>query len=198
MKSERRHELQHNLLADWLATWAERLKPYQNIVLSAVLLAVVALAGYVLWSRESASRTTQAWDELNAAVDSRDPTALAKVIEDHPDTGVADLAALVSADERLAEGCRQLFVSKATAQNELNKAIELYSLVRGHYGLPAQQERATFGLARAKEAKGDASDIDEAMKLYEEVAKQPNGAFAAAAAQRLEDLKRPATKELYD
>jgi hypothetical protein len=169
------------------------------MVLAAVALVVVGLAVYAWWSRESAKLTTRAWDEFNTALESANPAALAKVIEDLPGTTVADMAATVSADLHLGLGCHELFVNKATAQEDLTKAIELYSSVREHSRLPSLLERATFGLARAKEAKGDAANIDQAMKLYEEVAVNwPNGAFAAAASQRLEDLKRPATKELYD
>ena len=199
MKSERRHELQHNLLADWLAKSAERIKPYQNIILATVLLVVVAVAGYVLWSKESAARTTQAWDELSTAMQSRDPAKLANVIADHPDTTVADMAAAVSADDHLAEGCRQLFVNKATAQRDLTKAIELFDAVRQHSRESMLLERATFGLARAKEAKGDATDIDEAMQLYEEVANRSGeGRYAAAATQRSRRPQAAGHQGMYD
>jgi hypothetical protein len=198
MKSERRHELQHNILLDWLTTSGEAIKPYQNIILSAATLVLVALAAYSWWSREAAQRTTVAWDELNTAVDSNDPTALPKVIDDRPGTTVADMAAVVLADKHLAYGCDQLFVNKAVAQQELSKAIELYSSVRERSRVASLQDRATFGLARAKESRGEATDLEQALSLYDEVAKWPNGAYAEAARQRADDLKRPATKALYD
>lgn len=199
MKSERRHELQHNMLADWLAQTAESLKPYQNIILAGAVLVLVLVAVYTWWSHESEALTRHAWDEFNTALESGNPTALAKVTEDLPGTPVADLAAVVSADYHLGEGCRELFSNKATAQQELTKAIELYNTIRDRSRVPSLLERATFGLARAKESKGDATNIEQAMQRYEEVvAKWPNGAYAAAAGQRLEDLKKPATKELYD
>ncbi len=137
MKSERRHELQHNVLADWLANTAETLKPYQNLILAVATVAVIGVAVYTWWSREAASRTAQSWDELSAALESGKPEDLAKVIENHPGTIIADMAALVSADAHLAQGCNALFVNKAEAQNELNKAIESYTLVRQHSHVPA-------------------------------------------------------------
>ena len=198
MKSERRHELQHNVLADWLASWFEVLKPYQNMIFAAATLLIVLVAAYAWWSRDMAERTTAAWDELNTAIDSGNPTLMTKVKDDRPGTTVADMAAVVEGDEHLAAGCDQLFVNKATAQQELAKAIELYSLVREHCQLPSLHERATYGLARAKEAKGDAEGLGQALQFYEEVAKLPNGAYVAAARQRADDLKRTATKQLYD
>ena len=51
MKSERRHELQHNVLADWLAKSAETIKPYQNMVFWAVAVGAGGSGGYAWWSR---------------------------------------------------------------------------------------------------------------------------------------------------
>lgn len=196
MKSERRHELQHNELAEWLAKSVETIKPYQNILLTALAAVLIAVLGYTWWSRESAAQATQAWDELNAVIESGNVTKLAQVIDDYPDTNVAYTAAVVLADSHLGEGCARLFISKAPAQDELSKAIKRYDSVRQQCQTPSLLERATFGLARAKEAKGD---LGPAEKLYEEIAaKWPGGAYSAAASQRLADLKRPATKRLYD
>ena len=196
MKSERRHELQHNTLADWLVNSAETIKPYQNMLFAALVVIVIAVAGYTWWSRESARQTTQAWDALNSVLEGGNVTKLAQVIEDYPNTTVADMAAVVLADYRLGAGCDQLFTNKATAQDDLNRATSLYELVRQESRLPSLQERATFGLARVKEANGD---LERAEQLYDEVAtKWPDGAFAAEASRRVADLKRPATKIFYD
>ena len=43
MKSERRHELQHNELAEWLAKSAQAIKPYQNIIFAAVVLVLIGV-----------------------------------------------------------------------------------------------------------------------------------------------------------
>jgi predicted negative regulator of RcsB-dependent stress response len=199
MKSERRHELQHNALADWLAKSAESIKPYQNLLFAAVVVVLVAAVGYTLWSRESAAQTTRAWDEVNTAVESGNPPQLVKVIENYPNSNVAHMAAVVLADFYLAEGCDRLFTNKATAQQELTKAIELYQAILEQSRVPTLLERATFGLARARESKGTVDEIKQAEKLYEEVAANwPNGAYTAAATQRRKDLERPATKVLYD
>ena len=108
------------------------------------------------------------------------------MIDDYPHTNVAHMAAVVLADTYLGDGCNQLFTNKIKGQHELAKAIELYQLVREESRVPSLLERATFGLARAKESQGDAEHIKQAEQLYEDVAtKWPNGAFAAAASQRL-------------
>lgn len=196
MKSERRHELQHNALADWLTKVVVVIKPYQNMISISVAVVLVAMLGYTWWSRQLSDQTTQAWDEMNAVIESGNMPKLATVIEGYPDTNVAQMAAVVLADSYLAQGCNRLFVNKATAQDELGKAIKLYESVREECRLPMLVERATFGLARAKEAKGD---LPSAERFYEEVVtKWPKGAFGAAASQRAIDLKRPAIQRWYD
>jgi hypothetical protein len=199
MKSERRHELQHNELAEWLVKSAQTIKPYQNIAFTAVMVVLIGVIAYAVWSRVSAAQTAQAWDALNAALNSTNPDKLTQVVDDYPHTTVAHMAGLVLADYALADGCNQLFINKIKGKHELSKAVELYQTVREESREPSLLERAPFGLARAKESLGDAEHIKQAEQLYEEVAaKTPSGAFTAAAAQRLADLKRPATKSLYD
>ena len=196
MKSEERHRLQQNQLADWIGKSITTIKPYQNSILIAVLLVVVGMVAYTVWSRVSATENTEAWDELNAALESGNMAKLAKVREDRPNTHAAHVAAVVEADYNLADGCNRLFSSKAVANQELAKAIELYRMILDQSRNSPLLQRATFGLARAREAKGD---LERAMTLYQEVStKWPDGAFAVAAARRLDDLKRPATQRLYD
>ncbi len=196
MKSERRHELQHNELAEWLVQTGRNIQPYQNIVLAVAVAILVAVAGYKLWARQSAATDAEAWNMFNMAIDRGDLPALADVMAKYPNSVVGNTAAVVLGDSHLAGGCARLFVNKASAREELNRAADLYKAVREQCQTPSLLERATFGLARATEAKGD---LPAAEKLYQEVGeKWPNGAYAAAAAGRLADLKRPATKLFYD
>lgn len=196
MKSERRHELQHNELAEWLAKTFLVIKPYQNMIFLAVVLSMALAVGYMLWARMSSAQTAKAWDAVSTAIDSGAILNLAGVIEEYPNTSAAQMAAVVLADYYLGDGCNQLFSNKANGQDLLNKAIRLYDSVLEQNSYPSIVERATYGLARAKEAKGE---LEPAEKLYAEVATQwPEGTYAEAASRRLADLKRPATKELYD
>jgi len=196
MKSERRHELQHNTLADGIIKTAELLKPYQNMIMGGVIVVLLIIVGYTWWARESEAQATQAWDELNAVVDSGNMPKLTGVIDNYPGTNVAHMAAVVLADYHLGEGCNRLFTSKATGQDELSKAVRFYEMVLQECRTPSLVERATFGLARAKESKGE---LAEAERLYNEVSTRwPQGAFSVAASERLSDLKKPATKTMYD
>ena len=45
MKSERRHELQTNALADWIGEAIERIRPYQTTLLGVALLVMLLIGG---------------------------------------------------------------------------------------------------------------------------------------------------------
>jgi len=132
---------------------------------------------------------------MHLALAQGDLDKLSRIMEEYPGTTVAYWAAAAAADYRLMRGCNLLFVDKALAQQELNKAVELYSdLERGR--VPELVERAKFGLARAKEAK---RELEEAVEYYEDLAQNAKtAALAAAARERLAELNRPEIKRVYD
>ena len=57
-------------------------------------------------------------------------------MDEYPNTNVADVAAVVSADFRLAEGCDRLFHDKAIAEQQLSQAIESYGKELDQGGRP--------------------------------------------------------------
>ena len=145
MKSERRHELQHNELAEWLFKTGEQLKPFQNLILAGVAILVVAVAAYSWWSRTSATKTSLAWADLTRSLDSGSLDMMTTVADDHPNAVVGETATVVLGDWHLAGGCNQRFNSMALAQKELSSAIDSYSKVLQNSRVPSLLERATFG-----------------------------------------------------
>ena len=105
MRSERRHELQHNELADWLFKAGQWIKPYQNTIFAAVVALVVVIGGYTLWSRNAATKAAEAWTDLANGMQSPNPDdALTRVLEDNFNTNVGYMAAVLLGDERLSHG----------------------------------------------------------------------------------------------
>ena len=202
MKGQRRHELERNELADWLAKTFAAIKPYQNAILGVVLLVVVATVGYSWWARQSAGGRTAGWDAFHEAFGrlSQGEASAAdfeSIVDQHPDTDVALWAGVLAGDLHLAVGCNMLFVNKGIANQELRDAEDSYLKVLNAKRSNSEfRQRATFGLARARESQGN---LQKAVEHYEEVRREwPDGAYAKAAAARLEDLKRPETRLLYD
>ena len=196
MKSERRHELQHNALADWLESTGKSIQPYLNHIFLVGLIVVIALLGYTWWSRTSTAEKSEAWNEYYLGLDTNDPEALNNVIENFKNSTAANMASALTGDFRLNRGGFQIFQNKATGELELTKAMRSYeSTLRGAKN-PMLLARATFGLGRANESK---CELDEAERFYREVvANWPDSAYALMARERLDDLERLETKKFYD
>jgi hypothetical protein len=64
MKTERRHELQTNVLADWLGRQIEAIRPYAGTIVTGVLVIVIVLIGYSIWNTWSAGSAAIAWSEF--------------------------------------------------------------------------------------------------------------------------------------
>ena len=196
MKSEERHKLQQNALAEWITQTFAAIRPYQNAVLAAII--VLILAGFFAfwWFGESAAQSGETWTQLFTAFNENNPAALEKVADANPSSRAAPVADIVAADLLLAQGCNMLFVNKPTANQQLNKAVELYQLVVTRSSSPTLRAQATLGLAKSWEALGK---LDAAASTYSQVKTDwPGTVYAKMASRRLDDLKRISTKELYD
>jgi predicted negative regulator of RcsB-dependent stress response len=201
MKTERRHELATNALADWLGEKIETLKPYSAAVSASAVAVLVVTFAFVFWYQKREAGTAKAWESYFAALDEQDPekarSRLVQVSEDYAQSPAGLWSRISLADAQLAKGVEALFQDRAAARKALEEAIDDYRGVLD--AAPADSllsERATFGLAEAYESK---DDLDNARQKYRELLDRwPEGAFSAMANQRLADLDRKATREFYD
>ncbi len=197
MKTERRHELQTNQLADTLAHWIDAAKPYSRAGLALVVAVVVGLFAWGYLSAQNTRREADGWTEYFDALNSRDARdSLSDIAARYPTLPVGQWASLVLADIQLSDGTGRLFAEKADARSELKQATDRYRSVMLESSEPTILQRATFGLARAHEALGT---LEEARKEYSSIAEQwPDSPFAAPAKERAKDLEQPNTKKFYD
>lgn len=196
MKSERRHELEQNELADWLGESVETVKPYANMILGVILAVLIVIVGGTWWVQQSQAKQGEAWDAFYAALSSNDAAELAIMAVDYPDTKAAEWAMVVAADMRLNLGCNLLFTNRANANIELGKAADLFKDVLDQSQQGVLLDRASFGLARTRESMGE---LDKAKELYKKVTTNwPDGPFGEISANRLKNLQQPATKAFYD
>ena len=198
MKSEERHKLQQNALAEWLNETFVAIKPYQNAIVAVIIVLILAVIFFFWWTSESASQSSKAWTQFFMAANENNPNpaALGKVADDNPSSRAAPAADIVAADLELAQGCSMLFINKPTANQQLNKAVELYQLVITRSSSPTLRAQASFGLGKTWEALGK---LNEAVELYTKVTTEwPDTVYARMSTQRLDDLKRTSTKEVYD
>jgi tetratricopeptide (TPR) repeat protein len=196
MKSERRHELERNQLLLWLMETSEQIKPYTNHILGAIVVVLLAVLAATYWSRHQAGQSSVAWDEYFVALNSMDRTAMENVTQKYRGTIAGQWGLVTLGDMQLDSGCNLLFTNKTSANLELRKAVENYQAALAQANIPALLERATYGLARAREAQGD---LEQAVKTYGGlVEKWPKGTYYEMAQERIADLKSNSTRGFYD
>lgn len=195
MKSERRHELQHNALADWLETTVESFKPYSNAILGGVLAVVVLAAATALWVRFSQRSAADAWGAYYTAMNARSVADLETVAKNFASTKAGQWASVTAADYHLIQGCDTILSDKTKAKLDLKRAIDDYEIA-AKSGVAEIRGRSAFGLGQAHETLGD---LPNAVKEYQKVVDQYGAmAFAAEAKQRVKMLQDESTRKFYD
>ncbi len=193
MNSERRHELQHNWLAGYLARINESIEPHSKLI--AVVVGCVILAGlaYALIHSNASGNRSDATLQLALAAGEDDAETLAIVGERYGETTAGIWARLYQADELMARGLRVLYNDRTEATELLESARSAYqqSITGGNDKI--LRSRSHYGLARIAEALGN---TDEAISEYREViAANESEAMVKVAGQRIDSLSRPATQE---
>ena len=197
MDNERRHELQHNELADQLdkaKTWIE---PYVVPILIGVI--AVTLIGIVVnffQSQQSSSRSEATIELLlNTNMDAgagEDADAYAGIADKFPGTAPGEIAAISKADIFLAQGIDALFRDRKEAEDRLKDAVTAYESVIATTKIDVLKSRATFGLAQALESQGK---LKEATEAYENVIKiGESDQMTKVAESRIQMLARADTK----
>ncbi|MBM4001420.1 MAG: tetratricopeptide repeat protein [Planctomycetes bacterium] len=198
MKSQRRHELQTNRLADSLGKSIEATRPYMRwIGLGALAVILVVFVGAWISSRNQTA-AGNAWSDYFRALSSTDrQVALRDVSSVYPNSSAAIWADLATADFNLGQGCQIIYQNRDEADKALNQAIGAYQRVldsnpRDTFLI----QRAQFGLGLAHETLGKLKDASQA---YEKVIQQGElTAVAALAKNHLDMLKRDEVKSFYD
>jgi len=202
MKSERRHELDQNALANWIEEKYKAIEPHLNWILGGiVLLVVIVIAVSVLSGEPEATKVarTQALfaglDQASTSATDAPLTKLDEVAEKYAGTPTGNLANVIAGDFELDRGAQLCFTNREEATNVLGKAQEYYIKAIEGSRKPEIVQRATYGLARVEECE---MRVDEAIKLYEQVTKKwPEGTYADAAQRRITDLSKPETVKFY-
>ncbi len=195
MKSERRHELQTNYLADHLGTAVESSRPFAIWVVIGIAAAVVVAVGYGLYSAQAARASASAWGDYYFNIGTGDAEAFQQIGKDHPQTTAAQWGLQSWADNQLMVGLDQLYTNRKEAEASIEQAIEGYQQIIKQTYEPELSMRASLGLGQAYEALGK---LDDAVKAYEGVAGGGSIGFARMAAQRIKFIKSGEGKAFYD
>ncbi len=199
MKAERRHELQHNALADRLGDAISGAKNYSQAIIATIVGAVVLLGAYLYLSNRSQSTEAAAWTQYLSATDTalRRGTIekLIQLTNQYPTTKGGLCGRLALADLQYQTGVQQLFENRSQAVLNLNGARENYDRLLLDASDEQLKARATLGLARCYEAE---NQLPRARTEYESfITKYPNDVFIGEAKARLADLNRKSTEDFY-
>jgi hypothetical protein len=192
MKSERRHELQTNYLADWLGNHIGQVRPYSKMLMGVlVIIAVLFFAVLYLWGQRS-RQIAVGWDELYAASAEGDAGQLDIVARNHPGTLLGEWASQMAGDNHLRNGVNLLTSDRDEAYQRLRDARDAYESVINETEDAMLKQRATMGLAQVFEA---TNEVGKAEAQYQSVIKSwPNEPVFKVATERLEFLKEPSTR----
>ncbi len=200
MKTERRHELQKNQLADALGSEIDYLRPYYKTIV-AVLIAVAAIGVTIaVLSNQRSSNNAAAWgsfyDVVGDGNSEKMPAKLESIAKAYPGTQAALWAELAAGDLKLQSGATKMFSDRKEAEKDLAQAKQHFEAVLKGAGSELMlQRRAKFGLAQTLESMNNPED---AQPVYEEIAKDnPEDAFSKAATDRLAQLKRLNDNQWY-
>lgn len=199
MKSERRHQLQTNDLANMLGRWIKEASPHATWVLIAVASFLTVWVGWSFYQRYQNTANGEGWRSFFLATASQDreqiQNNLESVANDYEDSAPGIWAILVAADVDLSDGIQQLFEDRALAEISLQAAVDKYKQVLKSLGdskkTPLIRQRGLFGLAQAKEA---LSEVEDAAKYYQQMVDlAPDSVLGKQATIRLamvDDLER--------
>ncbi len=154
MKSEERHKLETNYLADHLGDSISKVKPYTNLIIGGFALLIIGGVVYAVIQNSNANKNAEAWHEMFLA--NGDSDMLTKVYEDYENTAAAPWARQRQADSQLARAIDQVYIDKDQAMELAKQAKENYEEVLKKSFDPMLRSRATLGLAKACETEGDA------------------------------------------
>ncbi|MDO4558770.1 MAG: hypothetical protein Q4C47_07385, partial [Planctomycetia bacterium] len=118
MKSERRHELEQNVLATWATGAAEKAKTHSRELTSAVFVIVAVLVVFLGWRYFNRTGNAASWDNYFLASQS-ETGGFAAVAEAERERPAGLFAAMNAGRSSLAMGCESFLRDRATAIQEL-------------------------------------------------------------------------------
>ena len=190
MKTERRQELNTNVLADWLGQRITAIAPFGRAITGiAIIGGVLAFVFFYL----DAQKRTSLEENWTAYFNATTAEELIVVADEQQENVVDIWARQAAADLYLAEGGEFLFDERR--EDPLKKAKENYEIVAEMATDDTLKRRALFGLAQACEA---LNELDEAKEKYQEIKDGWSGTVVGELADlRLENLDNPSTQEFY-
>ncbi|MCU0707015.1 MAG: hypothetical protein MUF23_01860 [Pirellula sp.] len=164
MKSERGQVQESNLLADKIEQKILQLRPYLPAVVGLILVGILGLIGYGVYSSQRETRAARAWTDFYFSdTQIQDLDAISK---DYVDTSASLWARMTAGDRGMAQAMEKWNVDRSIADQRFQEASEDYRDVAGRASDPFVKSRALYGWAQALEGLGKRS---EAVETYRQI-----------------------------
>ncbi|HAN97519.1 MAG TPA: hypothetical protein DCQ98_08870 [Planctomycetaceae bacterium] len=187
--NQRKQELQHNELADWLEVKLELLRPYFGPIVLGVVAVIAAIAGGIWWYQGSLDAKARSWaahfDAADRATFDGSVEPLARHAAADGDATARSWSRHYAADAKLKEGMAGLYRDRAKASEALEEAAKGFREVMDNTRPGTMiHDHATFGNAVANEALGK---VDEALAGYLALAEGTSTSALGKLARRYHD-----------
>ena len=158
MKSERRHDLQTNVLADWLGGKVSKIQANASWVGGGFLLILIVVVFLFVRQNRLASVASEGWTRFQqarssglVAISQQQPLALNNAVRDLEDIAreyasdpIAAYAHLTLGDLLLQNGRTQYSLNKTAARDAFQAAARYYQMVVESTKSPDMKNRALF------------------------------------------------------
>jgi hypothetical protein len=205
MKGKRRHELQTNVLADWLGHKVEKIRPAFGWILAGGVLVVLGLLAYSFFSSRSKTQMYDGWANLNRAQEEaitaihqdkgakfQDAAkAMERIVTDFAGTPLAMFAQSALGDVHLIRGQTLNWTRRPEALESFKSAAEHYTKAIAATEDPMLKNRLRMSLGTALEWK---YQLDESKKVFHEV---EEGIYRPAAQEQLAALTQAVDDKLF-
>jgi hypothetical protein len=198
MKSERRHELKHNELADWLGERMQAFQPHATAILLGAAILFAAVIGSIWYFGGENQTAATGWSKYFNALNDREPAKVLEKLASEKTGGKAELWSYQAmGDMQLGQGAAMLHSDRTEAQKLLQQAEASYKQVENATD-PMLKTRARLGLAKVYESLCKPEEAHKYYELAADVSKSSAiGKVAAADAQRLKNSRQVAFLEWF-
>lgn len=192
MKSEHRHELQQNELAQRLTGALEWSGANAPLLVGIVVGAAVVFGG-ILYFRNSMNESAQSrWDTFFSAAGRQDGNSLETLGARESGSLAGQMANILLADMALSNGIDLMSTDRGAAETQLNTAKAKYEKAGAQAADPLVTQRSILGLARYYETVGK---LDEAKTEYQKlVSNHAKGPYAEMAKRKVSILTDSSTQ----
>jgi len=204
MKSERRHDLQTNVLADWLGEKVKKIQDNATWVGGGLLLILIVVVFLFVRQNRLAGAASEGWTRFQraraaglVALSQQQPLALNNAVRDleslardYADAPISSYANLTLGDLQLQNGRMQYSLNKSAAQ-------EAFESATGYYQAAAMSTQSDNIKNQARYCEGKSLEwqlkLREAKAVYQKV----TGPYQPEAEERIRNLDRQGTDAFY-